>query len=127
MVPAGERVMMACRSVLFGAAIMPALSAAVAQPKYDAKLEQAAMQVIAGKIGDIRPGFRYDQHPAFVVPQEPSTQNVQDRIASWQIVTSDQGTQTGSTGSIRGFSGDSVPKAEERKEMSRAVSRVIKF
>ncbi|MFI0845660.1 hypothetical protein [Mesorhizobium sp. IMUNJ 23232] len=119
---------MACRTILFGAAIMPALTAAaIAQPKYDAKLEQAAMQVIAGKIGDIRPGFRYDQNPAFVVSQEPSAPNVQDRTASWQIVPSDHRAQTGSTGSIQMFSDDSVPKAEEREEMSRAVSRVIKF
>jgi hypothetical protein len=120
---------MACRFILFGAAIMPALSAAVvAQPKYDAKLEQAAIQVIAGKIGDIRPGFRYDQHPAFVMAQEPFTPNVQDRIASWQIVISDHGTPTGSTGSVQIFSDNSTPGAEERKAMSsRTATRVIKF
>ena len=119
---------MACRSVLFGAAIMPALSAmAMAQPKYDAKLEQAAMQVIAGKIGDIRPGFRYDQHPAFIVPQEPSALSVQDRIASWRIVTSDHETETSSTGSVQIFSDGSPPNVEKRRAMSRAVSRVIKF
>jgi hypothetical protein len=120
---------MACRSILFGVAILPALSAMVmAQPKYDAKLEQAAMQVIAGKIGDIRPGFRYDQHPAFVMPQEPSALSVQDRIASWRIVTSDQETQTSSTGSIQKFSDNSTPDTEERKAMSsRTATRVIKF
>ena len=120
---------MAGRSILFGAAFVPALSAAVmAQPKYDAKLEQAAMQVIAGKIGDIRPGFRYDQHPAFVVPQEPSVPNVQDRIASWRIVTSDHETQASSTGSVQIFSDNSTPNAGERKAMSsRTATRVIKF
>lgn len=120
---------MACRTILFGAALMPALSAAViAQPKYDAKLEQAAMQVIAGKIGDIRPGFRYDQHPAFTVPQELPAPTAQDTIASWQIVDSEQEAQPGSMGSVQILPDNSTPKAEDQgAASSRTATRVINY
>lgn len=43
---------------------------AVAGERYDRKLEQAAMRIVAEKIGDIRGGFSYKQKPSFVVVQD---------------------------------------------------------
>ena len=40
---------------------------ATAQPRYDRKLEQAVMAIVAGKIGDIRGGFAFDARPVMVV------------------------------------------------------------
>jgi hypothetical protein len=41
-----------------------------AEHRYDRKLEQAAMRIVAEKIGDIRGGFSYGQKPRFVVAQD---------------------------------------------------------
>jgi hypothetical protein len=51
-------------------ALAVATAPAVAGVRYDRKLEQAAMQIVAGKIGDIRGGFSYKQKPRFVVVQD---------------------------------------------------------
>jgi predicted dehydrogenase len=56
------------RIVLAAAALAVICTAAAAQPRYDAKIEQAAAAIVAGKIGDIRGGFAYDKLPQFVRP-----------------------------------------------------------
>lgn len=42
-------------------------TSAIAQTRYDRKLEQAAIDIVVGKIGDIRGGFAFDAKPALVV------------------------------------------------------------
>ena len=42
---------------------------ATAQPRYDRKLEEAVMAIVAAKIGDIRGGFAFDAKPVMVVVQ----------------------------------------------------------
>ena len=44
-------------------------TSAVAEMRYDQKLEQAAMEIVAGKIGDIRGGFSYAQKVQLVIRQ----------------------------------------------------------
>ena len=38
--------------------------------RYDRKLEQAVIDIVANKIGDIRGGFSYDAKPVFVIVQD---------------------------------------------------------
>ena len=42
---------------------------ATAQPRYDRKLEEAVMAIVAAKIGDIRGGFVFGAKPVMVVVQ----------------------------------------------------------
>ncbi len=57
--------------VLSGAAVVAMLAApAAAEMRYDHKLEQAAMAIIADRIGDIRGGFSYAQKVQLVVRQD---------------------------------------------------------
>ncbi len=42
---------------------------ATAQPRYDRKLEEAVMAIVAAKIGDIRGGFAFGARPVMVVVQ----------------------------------------------------------
>jgi len=49
-----------------------AAAPAKAETRYDRNLEKAAMDIVAGKIGDIRGGFSYKQVPQLVVlPETP--------------------------------------------------------
>lgn len=40
---------------------------ATAEPRYDRKLEEAVMAIVAPRIGDIRGGFAFDARPVMVV------------------------------------------------------------
>jgi hypothetical protein len=51
-------------------AIAVATTPAFAGVRYDRKLEQAALEIVASKIGDIRGGFSYKQKLRFVVVQD---------------------------------------------------------
>jgi hypothetical protein len=54
-----------------GAALFGLLaSSAAAETQYDRKLEQAAMNIVAGKMGDIRGGFSFDVKPLSVIIQD---------------------------------------------------------
>jgi hypothetical protein len=54
-----------------GAALFGLLaSSAAAETQYDRKLEQAAMNIVAGKIGAIRGGFSFDVQPLSVIVQD---------------------------------------------------------
>ena len=67
-----------------GASLLGLLaSSAAAETQYDRKLEQAAMNIVAGKIGDLRGGFSFDVRPHSVVVQDAmSTGSVGIRKAS---------------------------------------------
>jgi hypothetical protein len=57
-----------CGIALLALAAAPAR----AETRYDRNLEKAAMDIVAGKIGDIRGGFSYKQVPQLVVlPETP--------------------------------------------------------
>ncbi|UVK38277.1 hypothetical protein LHFGNBLO_005424 [Mesorhizobium sp. AR10] len=64
------------RTLLCSVALSAVIAApAVAETRYDRNLEKAVMDIVAGKIGDIRGGFSYKQVPQFVVvpDAEPTT------------------------------------------------------
>jgi hypothetical protein len=46
---------------------------ATAQPRYDRKLEEAVMAIVASRIGDIRGGFAFDARPVIVVVRDDDT------------------------------------------------------
>lgn len=52
---------------LIGGAVVGPVTA---EPRYDRKLEQAAMAIVAARIGDIRGGFALEGRPAMVVASE---------------------------------------------------------
>ena len=59
------------RNLLAGTAVFGlAASSAVAETRYDHRIEQAAIAIVAGKIGDIRGGFGFDGKPVFVTGQD---------------------------------------------------------
>jgi hypothetical protein len=53
-----------------------------AQSRYDRKLEEAAMAIIAAKIGDIRGSFAFDAKPVMVVVQDNTVMGTTDMNAS---------------------------------------------
>lgn len=59
------------RTLLCGVALLAIVAApAVAGARYDRKLERAVMEIVAGRIGDIRGGFSYEQAPQLVMPHD---------------------------------------------------------
>jgi hypothetical protein len=62
------------RTLLSGVALWAIIAApAMAETRYDRKLEQAVAGIVAGKMGDIRGGFSYKQVPQLViVPDAPA-------------------------------------------------------
>ena len=61
------------RTLLCGVALLAVIAApAMAETRYDRNLEKAVVEIVAGKMGDIRGGFSYKQVPQFVVvPDAP--------------------------------------------------------
>ena len=56
------------KSFLCGMALLAAMAApAAAETRYDRNLEKAAMDIVAGKMGNIRGGFSYKQRPQLVM------------------------------------------------------------
>jgi hypothetical protein len=74
------------KTLLLGAALLGLLTVpadADTDTKYDRKLEQAAIDIVAGKIGGIRGGFAFDVHPVLVIVHDQmSTGSVPPRNAS---------------------------------------------
>jgi hypothetical protein len=53
--------------LLSGAALSAVMAAsAAAEPRHDLRLEQAAMKIVAQRIGEIRGGFSHEEKPAFI-------------------------------------------------------------
>ena len=72
------------KTLMMGAALLGLLTApAGADTQYDRKLEQAAIDIIAGKIGGIRGGFSFDVQPVSMLAQDQmSTGSIPERNAS---------------------------------------------
>ena len=68
-------------------AVIVLVGQATAEPRYDRKLEEAVMAIVAGKIGDIRGGFALDARPILVVVQNDIIMGTSDmraaRLAPW--------------------------------------------
>ena len=62
------------RMLWAGAAVFGlAASSAVAETRYDHRIEQAAIEIVAGKIGDIRGGLAFNAKLVFVTGQDVLT------------------------------------------------------
>lgn len=121
--------MRACIICLAG---MPVLVGfAQAQARYDVKLEEAVKAVIAGKIGDIRPGLAFSQVPRVSGSKAAAQRSVPlpaPKAGSWKIVDGDSGLEASTSGSFQTFSDGTTPTEAERRAWSRkTVSRVINF
>jgi hypothetical protein len=91
------------------AAALAVLAAPVAaETRYDRKLEQAVLTIVARKMGDIRGGFSYDAKPELVV--------VQDRIT-----TGSTGIETERIATLATEPEGLVPAVD------RTISRIITF
>lgn len=55
---------------------------ATAEPRYDRKLEEAVMAIVAAKIGDIRGGFALDAKPVMVIVQDNAVMATTDMDAA---------------------------------------------
>jgi hypothetical protein len=96
------------KSLMTCAAVLAVLAAPVsAETRYDRTLEQAVMDIVAKKMGELRGGFSYDAKPQFVM--------VQDQMATGSI-----GIDT---------AGLSMPAAPDElmPAVERRVSRIIAF
>jgi hypothetical protein len=59
------------KNLISAAAMSVALAApAAAEFRYDRKLEQAVMNIVAKKMGELRGGFDYDHEPRLVTPPD---------------------------------------------------------
>lgn len=97
------------RMLLAGVALLAApTTVAATEFRHDVKLEQAVMEIVAAKIGDIRGGFSYGMKPAFVTLQPGND----SRMISLESARAEL---------IRSFADVLVPAIE------RDVSRVIVF
>jgi hypothetical protein len=72
------------KTLLMGAALLGLLTVpARADMQYDRKLEQAAIEIVAGKIGSIRGGFAFNVQAVTMIPQDQmSTGSIPERNAS---------------------------------------------
>lgn len=62
------------KTLIVGVALFAVLIAPVsAETRHDRKLEQAMMDILAAKIGNIRGGFAYDREPEFVTARDEVT------------------------------------------------------
>lgn len=58
------------RALLCAATVIAFAGQATPEPRYDRKLEEAAVAIVAAKMGDIRGGFAFDAKPMMVVVRD---------------------------------------------------------
>ncbi len=62
--------------LLAGGVLLAALmTPAVAETRYDVKLERAVMEIVAGRMGDLRGSFAFRRKPEFIVLPDNSAGN----------------------------------------------------
>jgi hypothetical protein len=76
------------KKLLAGMAIVGfAASSAVAETRYDHKIEQAAVTIAAGKMGKLRGGFSFNARLVYVTPSALNTGSVADRDRAHTVGT----------------------------------------
>jgi hypothetical protein len=103
--------------LLSGAALLAVMAAsAAAEPRHDVRLEQAAMQIVAQKVGDIRGGFSHEEKPVFI------------RTASALVNRTTDPIETGTVTPAKVYSDRRVMTPDDITALrQRRVSRVIVF
>ena len=102
--------------LLSGAAFLAVLAAAAAaEPRHDVRLEQAAMKIVAQRIGDIRGGFSHEETPVFI------------RTASASVGATDP-IETGTVVAVKIYSDRRIMTPDDIAALRRRkISRVILF
>lgn len=70
------------RALVCALALIVLAGSSTAEPRYDRKLEEAAMAIVAAKIGDIRGGFAFDARPVMVVLRDDAVMGTTDMNAA---------------------------------------------
>jgi hypothetical protein len=102
--------------LLSGAAFLAVMAAsAAAEPRHDVRLEQAAMRIVAQKVGGIRGGFSHEEKPVFI------------RTAALENSTKDP-IETGTVTAAKVYSDRRIMTPDDITALrQRRVSRVIVF
>jgi len=75
------------RTLCIGLAAIGLLTtSAVAETPYDRKLEQAAIDIVVGKIGEIRGGFAFDAKPFLVVTPDSASSGPVDMRGAYSVL-----------------------------------------
>jgi hypothetical protein len=56
---------------------------AMPEPRYDRRIEEAAMAIVAARMGDIRGGFAFDAKPMMVVVRDDIVMGTTEIEAVW--------------------------------------------
>jgi hypothetical protein len=66
------------KALVCATAVMALAGPATAGDRYDRKLEEAVMAIVAASIGDIRGGFALDARPVMVIVQDNTVMGTTD-------------------------------------------------
>jgi len=66
------------KALIWAALALAVPGSAAAEPRYDRKLEEAVMAIVAAKMGDIRGGFALDARPVMVIVQNDAVMATTD-------------------------------------------------
>ena len=70
------------RGLVCAATVIALTGQATPEPRYDRKLEEAVMAIVAAKMGDIRGGFAFDAKPMMVVVRDDIVMGTTDITAA---------------------------------------------
>ncbi|MEP9385751.1 hypothetical protein [Mesorhizobium sp. KR9-304] len=70
------------KALVCAASAIALVGPATAESRYDRKLEEAVIAIVAAKIGDIRGGFDFDSKPMMVVVQDDVVMGTTDMNAA---------------------------------------------
>ena len=70
------------KALVCAALAIALMGPATAQSRYDRKLEEAVIAIVAAKIGDIRGSFAFDAKPVMVIVQDNTVMGTTDMNAT---------------------------------------------
>jgi hypothetical protein len=70
------------KALVCAALAIALMGPATAQSRYDRKLEEAVIAIVAAKIGDIRGSFAFDAKPVMVIVQDDTVMGTTDMNAT---------------------------------------------
>lgn len=119
---------------LGGLALFLTLAGAQAGTQYDVKIERAAMEQIARRIGDIRPGLAFDANALLPAPTSRPVASPEAKAAAqranefWLPKGRANAASTKNSGSFHIIGqGDGAPTSESRSVRKGAIPKVLKF
>ena len=70
------------KALVCAALALVSVGSATAQDRYDRKLEEAVIAIVAARIGELRGGFAFDAKPVMVVVQDNAVMGTTDMNAA---------------------------------------------